>query len=123
MNRLHRWMIEKFLPRYAHELLLDELAATDKRLAAARQTIAELSAENRALRFALRQIGAGAARNGRARRRMKVTKYCEHCPWRSADPYCLWPRCFKKYLTGPQQERKKQADERIAAGADGQPRN
>ena len=26
MNRLHRWMIEKFLPRYAHELLLDELA-------------------------------------------------------------------------------------------------
>lgn len=32
MNRLHRWMIEKFLPRYAHELLLDELAATDKRL-------------------------------------------------------------------------------------------
>ena len=62
-------------------------------------------------------------RNGRARRRMKVTKYCEHCPWRSADPYCLWPRCFKKYLTGPQQERKKQADERIAAGADGQPRN
>ena len=27
MNRLHRWMIEKFLPRYAHELLLDELAA------------------------------------------------------------------------------------------------
>ena len=28
MNRLHRWMIEKFLPRYAHELLLDELAAT-----------------------------------------------------------------------------------------------
>ena len=33
MNRLHRWMIEKFLPRYAHELLLDELAATDKRLA------------------------------------------------------------------------------------------
>lgn len=54
MNRLHRWMIEKFLPRYAHELLLDELAATDKRLAAARQTIAELSAENRALRFALR---------------------------------------------------------------------
>lgn len=59
MNRLHRWMIEKFLPRYAHELLLDELAATDKRLAAARQTIAELSAENRALRFALRQIGRG----------------------------------------------------------------
>ena len=54
---------------------------------------------------------------------MKVTKYCEHCPWRSADPYCLWPRCFKKYLTGPQQERKKQADERIAAGTDGQPRN
>lgn len=52
MNRLHRWMIEKFLPRYAHELLLDELAA-------ARQTIAELSAENRALRFALRQIGRG----------------------------------------------------------------
>ena len=52
MNRLHRWMIEKFLPRY-------ELAATDKRLAAARQTIAELSAENRALRFALRQIGRG----------------------------------------------------------------
>ena len=52
MNRLHRWMIEKFLPRYAHELLLDELAAT-------RQTIAELSAENRALRFALRQIGRG----------------------------------------------------------------
>ena len=51
MNRLHRWMIEKFLPRYAHELLLDELAA--------RQTIAELSAENRALRFALRQIGRG----------------------------------------------------------------
>lgn len=47
------------LPRYAHELLLDELAATDKRLAAARQTIAELSAENRALRFALRQIGRG----------------------------------------------------------------
>ena len=41
MNRLRRWMIEKFLPRYAHELLLDELAATDKRLAAARQTIAE----------------------------------------------------------------------------------
>ena len=39
--------------------LLDELAATDKRLAAARQTIAELSAENRALRFALRQIGRG----------------------------------------------------------------
>ena len=66
MNRLRRWMIEKFLPRYAHELLLDELAATDKRLAAtdkrlaaARQTIAELSAENRALRFALRQIGRG----------------------------------------------------------------
>ena len=58
MNRLHRWMIEKFLPRYAHELLLD-VAATDKRLAAARQTIAELSAENRALRFALRQIGRG----------------------------------------------------------------
>ena len=28
MNRLRRWMIEKFLPRYAHELLLDELAAT-----------------------------------------------------------------------------------------------
>ena len=52
MNRLHRWMIEKFLPRYAHELLLE-------RLAAARQTIAELSAENRALRFALRQIGRG----------------------------------------------------------------
>ena len=46
MNRLRRWMIEKFLPRYAHELLLDELAATDKRLAAA-------------LRFALRQIGRG----------------------------------------------------------------
>lgn len=42
MNRLRRWMIEKFLPRYAHELLLDEL-----------------SAENRALRFALRQIGRG----------------------------------------------------------------
>ena len=41
------------------QLLLDELAATDKRLAAARQTIAELSAENRALRFALRQIGRG----------------------------------------------------------------
>ena len=59
MTRLRRWMIEKFLPRYAHELLLDELAATDKRLAAARQTIAELSAENRALRFALRQIGRG----------------------------------------------------------------
>ena len=35
------------------------MAATDKRLAAARQTIAELSAENRALRFALRQIGRG----------------------------------------------------------------
>lgn len=35
MNRLHRWMIEKFLPRYAHELLLDELAATDKRPVAA----------------------------------------------------------------------------------------
>lgn len=59
MNRLRRWMIEKFLPRYAHELLLDELAAADKRLAAARQTIAELSAENRALQFALRQIGRG----------------------------------------------------------------
>lgn len=59
MNRLRRWMIEKFLPRYAHELLLDELATADKRLAAARQTIAELSAENRALRFALRQIGRG----------------------------------------------------------------
>ncbi len=39
MNRLHRWMIEKFLPRYAHELLLDELAATDKRLAAARRPL------------------------------------------------------------------------------------
>ena len=123
MNRLRRWMIEKFLPRYAHELLLDELAATDKRLAAARQTIAELSAENRALRFALRQIGRGCRTEREGAPPHEVTKYCEHCPWRSADPYCLWPRCFKKYLTGPQQERKKQADERIAAGTDGQPRN
>lgn len=57
--KLRRWIIEKFLPRYAHELLLDELSAAEKRLAAARQTIAEQDAEIRALRFALRQIGHG----------------------------------------------------------------
>lgn len=59
IHKFRAWIIRDFLPRYAHELLLDELADADRRLAAARQTIAELGAENRALRFALRQIGHG----------------------------------------------------------------
>lgn len=59
IHKFRAWIIRDFLPRYAHELLLDELAANEKRLAAARQTIAAQDAEIRALRFALRQIGRG----------------------------------------------------------------
>ena len=48
MKKFRKWLIDRFLPRWAYESLLDELAAANKKQEELRQT-----------------VNAGAARGGR----------------------------------------------------------
>lgn len=61
MKRFRYWLIRQFLPRYAHELLLDEMAQDKQKLLAAQRTIKEQQRYIAGLEFALRQLrGVGS---------------------------------------------------------------
>jgi hypothetical protein len=54
MKRFRRWLIASFLPKYAHETLLEELHRTDSELTKAKAAIRELQRYTAGLEFALR---------------------------------------------------------------------
>ena len=77
MKKFRKWLIDRFLPRWAYESLLDELAAANKKQEELRQTVERQQCYISGLEYALRhmtptvvvernsRINAGAARGGR----------------------------------------------------------
>ena len=87
MKKFRKWLIDRFLPRWAYESLLDELAAANKKQEELRQTVERQQCYISGLEYALRHMtptvvveshekeakekcsvcgeGAGAARGGR----------------------------------------------------------
>lgn len=57
IRRFHKWVVDTFLPKYCYEALRDDLAATEKKLQAARQTIEMQEEIICNLRYALRWSG------------------------------------------------------------------
>lgn len=84
MKKFRKWLIDRFLPRWAYESLLEELAAANKKQEELRQTVERQQCYISGLEYALRhmtptvvvesheketkeksRINAGAARGGR----------------------------------------------------------
>ena len=54
MKQFKKWLIDRFLPRYAYESLLDELAAANKKQEELRQTVERQQCYISGLEYALR---------------------------------------------------------------------
>ena len=67
MKKFRKWLIDRFLPRWAYESLLEELAAANKKQEELRQTVERQQCYISGLEYALRHMtpNAGAALGGR----------------------------------------------------------
>lgn len=54
IRKFHQWLIDNFLPRYAHQALLEELAKTKEALEKTRAALREEKAYSEGLEYALR---------------------------------------------------------------------
>ena len=56
MKKFRKWLIDRFLPRWAYESLLDELAAANKKQEELRQTVERQQCYISGLEYALRHM-------------------------------------------------------------------
>lgn len=56
MKKFRKWLIDRFLPRWAYESLLDELAAANKKQEELRQTVEQQQCYISGLEYALRHM-------------------------------------------------------------------
>lgn len=63
MNRLRKWLVEKYLPAYAREVLMEENERLQKKLDAARGELREVQHYAAGLEYAVRHLPAMTVMN------------------------------------------------------------
>lgn len=109
MNRLKKWLVDRYLPAYAREVQLEENERLRKELDATAVNCGRCSTTPPGW-----NTRCGICPRIRYITTMNTTSKCAHCPWRGPEPYCLWPRCWR-WL---QANMKKPGKEEIAHGSD-----
>lgn len=100
MKKFRKWLIDRFLPRWAYESLLEELAAANKKQEELRQTVERQQCYISGLEYALRHMTPTVVVESHEKKPKKKPDKCRGCPWRAATDCCLWPRCFRKITLG-----------------------
>lgn len=101
MKKFRKWLIDRFLPRWAYESLLEELAAANKKQEELRQTRRAATVLHSGLEYATAGTGHRLSWwKAMKKKPKKKPDKCRGCPWRAATDYCLWPRCFRKITLG-----------------------